>query len=96
MIGCFNINMNGVSNNAPINYTSADVGVLNPPDKLGRWKLTDAELENKFKTLDKDVYAHQKHYSFEDKKQTPTLVKFLFGGGLILLLWQGIKIAIKK
>ena len=88
--------MNGVNNSVAVYYTSADVGILTPPDKIKGYKCaTDAELETKFQTLHKDVYSKQKHISFEDKKKTPTLVKILFGGGLIALLWQLIK-AVRK
>ena len=87
--------MKSVSNSVPVFYTAADVGVLTPPDKLMRFKLTDAELEDKFQTVHGEVTKKQKHYSFEDKKNTPTLIKMAFGAGFLILAWQGIKRALK-
>lgn len=88
--------MDSVSKSIPYSYTSANVGIIKPPDKLGRWKLTDAELEDKFHKIDKDVTSHQKHYSFEDKKKTPILVKLLFFLSATALVWQGIKRGFRK
>ena len=88
--------MKSVSNGVATNYTAADVGILTPPDRLKRYRCaTDAELEKKFKTVSRDVYSKQKHISFEDKKKTPALIKFILGGGLLVLFWQVIK-AFKK
>lgn len=83
--------MDSVSNNVPINYKAVDVGVLTPPDRLAKFKITDAELENKFKTLNKDVYSKQKHTNFESKKKTPPLVKFILSCMAVLAAIFGIK-----
>ena len=83
--------MESVSNSVPINYKAADVGVLTPPDHLAKYRITDAELENKFKKLYKDVYSKQKHTDFESKKKTPPLVKFVLSCVAVLLAVLGIK-----
>ncbi len=88
--------MESVNSSVPISYSSANVGVLTPPDKLLRYKVTDKELEDKFQKTSKQVISKEKHYSFEDRKKTPLLVKLLFGGGTITALAFIIKKAVKK
>ena len=88
--------MNGINSSVPISYSSADVGVLTPPDKLVRFKVTDKELEDKFQRTNNQVTSKEKHYSFEDKKKTPLLVKLLFGGGIIAAFGFILKSVLKK
>jgi len=95
VITCFYINMDSVNNNSSIPYQAADVGILTPPDHIEKYKITDFELENKFKQLNKDVFSRQKHVDFEDKKKTPKGVKFILGGGILIFLWQVLKRTIK-
>jgi len=89
--------MNSVSNNVPINYMAANVGVLNPPDKLYRYKgLSDSEMEKDFRKMDGDINRRQRRISFESRKKTPILVKILFGIAGIAALWKGGKYILKK
>ena len=68
--------MSSVTNSVQIPYTSANVGVLTPPDKIGRAEfLSASQMEKELRTLKSDIYQKQKHVSFEDKKTTPIVVK---------------------
>ena len=89
--------MYSVSNNIPVNYTAANVGVINPPDKLYRWGgLSDSEMEKSFRKMDNSINKKQKHISFEDRKNTPFLIKIGIAAlGVVALLKSG-KFLFKK
>lgn len=89
--------MNTIMRGLPINYSAVDIGVLEAPDKVGRYtQLTDRELERRFQIAYNDVLSREKHVSFENKKKTPPMVKFIVGGGILYYLWQKIKGIFKK
>jgi len=73
-----------------INYTAADVGVLTAPDKLPKFRtLTDYEMEMKFQKLNKSIDS--KRVSFEDRKKTPFLLKYVLIITGVYALWKSIK-----
>lgn len=89
--------MNSVSNSSTVNCTSANLGVVTPPDKIGRPEILSAsQMESQLRLLKSDIYQKQKHVSFEDKKKTPIIIKII---GLALAcfgLWKGGKYLISK
>jgi len=89
--------MNTIIRGLPISHSAVNIGVLEAPDEIGRCaKLTDAELERRYHVALNDVKSKEKHISFEDKKKTPPMVKFIVGGGLLYYLWHKIKGVFKK
>lgn len=86
--------MNSVSNRIPVNYTAVNVGVLTPPDHLARYGgLSDSEMEKHFQELNSGIDKKVKHLSFEDRKHTPVLVKFIaIGVGVCALFKGGMKL----
>lgn len=81
--------MNSVVNNYNVNYASAKVGVLSAPDKIGKYQpMNSQELNDRYKTITKDISGKQKYLSFEQKKDTPILVKILIGALTLFGLWK--------
>lgn len=61
-----------------ISYASADVGVLMPPNYIARYKQpSDAELEDKFVKINKDIDSKQRHTTFASEKNTPIIAKII-------------------
>lgn len=89
--------MNSVSNRIPVNYTAANVGVLTPPDRLARYGgLSDSDMEKNFREINTDINKRQKHVSFEDRKQTPILVKIIIACAGAFALFKGGRKLLKK
>lgn len=89
--------MNSVSNRVPVNYTSANVGIITPPDRIARYGgLSDSDMERDFLQMNADINKRKKHVSFEDRKDTPVLVKIILGCAGLFALWKGGKHLIKK
>ncbi len=77
---------------AQIPYMSTDVGVLKAPDDLPKYNgLSNAEMEKNFIKLDRAIDNKIKRRSFEDRFETPFLLKYFLAGGAIYLLWKSIK-----
>ena len=81
--------MVSVSNNSNVPYTSANVGVLTPPNHIAGYKLTDSDLSDKYERFSKDIFSKQKPVAFETKRKTPVLAKIILGVLGVLLLWRG-------
>lgn len=89
--------MNSVSNRVPVNYMAANVGVLTPPDHLAKYGgLSDSDMEKDFRKMDADINKRKKKISFEDRKNTPVLVKIILACAGIFALWKGGKHFLKK
>ena len=89
--------MNSVSNRVPINYMAANVGVLTPPAHLAKYGgLSDSDMEKDFRKMDADINKRKKKISFEDRKNTPILVKIILACAGIFALWEGGKHFLKK
>lgn len=68
----------GINNS--MQNSDLNVGVVVPPNKHYKPVLfSDKEASDKFVSMNKEIKSEQKHYSFEDTKKTPTLVKWLAG-----------------
>lgn len=92
----FNSNMLRVSEietrKTRIPYTATNVGVLQAPDHLPRYgRLSDYEMEKKFRELNARIDKKTIHRSFEDKHDTPFLLKYFLAGGALYVLWKSIK-----
>ena len=86
------LSMNTIMRGLPISHSAVNIGVLEAPDEVGRYtKLTDMELERRYRVAYNDVKSREKHISFEDKKKTPPMVKFIAGLGVLYFLWQKFK-----
>lgn len=89
--------MNSVSNNIPLNYTAAKVGTLNPPERLARYGgLSDSEMERDFLQINGEINKKSRSVSFEDRKKTPVLVKFIAAIVGIFALFKGCKMLFKR
>jgi hypothetical protein len=76
---------------------AANTGVLTPPDRLYRYGgLSDSEMEKSFRTMDNDINRRQKHLSFEDRKNTPVIIKGLLSLLAVVGIWKGGKYLLKK
>lgn len=83
--------VNSVQNNSMKN-SELNIGVLVPPNKIDKPVIySDADASKQFKQLKTDIYAKEKHYTFEDTKSTPKLIKWgsilagLSAAGLFIL-----------
>lgn len=89
--------MNSVSNNSAVSLTSANLGVITPPDKIGRPEILSAsQMESQLRLLKSDIYQKQKHVSFEDKKKTPVIIKIIGLALALVGLWKGGKYLVSK
>ena len=81
--------MDSVLNNVSVSHKAANVGVLTPPDHIARYRLTDTELESKYREASKDVFSKQKNVSFDKKRKTPVLAKIIMLCLGVFILFTG-------
>ena len=81
--------MDSVLNKVSVSNQAVNVGVLTPPNHIDRYKLSDTDLENKYKDFSKDVFSKQKPESFDKKRKTPMLAKIIMLCLGIFILFTG-------
>lgn len=80
------------TNKTRLPYTSTNVGELKAPDYLpGYVGISNSEMERNFRKIDGGIDRRIKRKSFEDRFETPFLLKYILAGGFIYVLWKSIK-----
>jgi len=76
-----------VENNL-VQNNKLNVGVLTPPNALHKPRLySDRAAEAQFKELSADIYEKQNSEKFENKRNTPLIVKLLLCAAAAVAGW---------